>query len=106
MSGPPAPPDQASGTDVVVIGLGYVGLPLAREAVSAGLTVVGFDRDRALIEGLNAGRSHVDDVSDGDVRTMVAAGFRALSDEARLPPADTVVICVPTPLSASDGPDL
>jgi len=94
------------GADLVVIGLGYVGLPLVAEATRAGLRVHGLDLDRAKVEALNAGRSHVDDLSDADIRRIVAAGFHASDDPACLDGAGTVVICVPTPLDASGGPDL
>ena len=96
------------GTDVLVIGLGYVGLPLAREAARAGLTVTGYDTRAEIAAALNAGRSHVDDLSDGQVAEMVSLGFRATADEASLAetPPDVIVICVPTPLSQADGPDL
>ena len=94
------------GVDLVVIGLGYVGMPLAREAVRSGLSVVGYDHSRAVADGLNSGRSHVDDVSDADIAAMLARGFRAVSDEAELPAPETAVICVPTPLSAEGAPDL
>jgi nucleotide sugar dehydrogenase len=92
--------------DVVVLGLGYVGLPLAREATSAGLRVVGFDVSTDIVDALNTGRSHVDDVSDQDIADMVAAGFRATNDETQIATASTAVICVPTPLSEDGGPDL
>ncbi|MFW7415405.1 nucleotide sugar dehydrogenase [Demequina sp. SO4-18] len=92
--------------DMVVLGLGYVGLPLAREAVLAGLTVRGFDPKGALVEGLNGGHSHVDDLSDSDVAEMVAAGFSSTDDISSLRGARSAVICVPTPLSSSGGPDL
>jgi len=92
--------------NVVIIGLGYVGLPLAQEAVRAGLNVTGFDVKQAAVDNLNAGRSHVDDLTDADVAAMVANGFRATADLAGIPGSDTIVICVPTPLSESDGPDL
>jgi nucleotide sugar dehydrogenase len=92
--------------NVVIIGLGYVGLPLAQEAVRSGLSVTGFDVKRATVEGLNAGRSHVDDLSDADIAAMVARGFRATTSIGDVGEADTIVICVPTPLSESDGPDL
>jgi UDP-N-acetyl-D-glucosamine dehydrogenase len=96
--------------DLLVIGLGYVGLPLAREAVNAGLSVVGYDQNRTVVEGLRAGRSHVDDISDDDVAAMIAGGFRPVADEAELTGAQTapevILICVPTPLSNTDGPDL
>jgi nucleotide sugar dehydrogenase len=92
--------------DLLVIGLGYVGLPLAREAALSGLRVTGLDLDPAVVAGLNAGRSHVDDIAGEDVREMVARGFRATSDESAVGAPATVVICVPTPLSAASGPDL
>ena len=91
---------------VLVIGLGDVGLPLAIQAAQAGFTVTGYDTSAGIVDGLNAGRSHVDDASDADVAAMVARGFHATSDEAGLGPQDVIVICVPTPLSEADGPDL
>jgi UDP-N-acetyl-D-glucosamine dehydrogenase len=91
---------------LVVIGLGYVGLPLAQEAARAGLQVVGLDVSARVVESLNSGRSHVDDLTDEHVATMVAQGFRATTDESVLSVASTVVICVPTPLSDDGGPDL
>jgi UDP-N-acetyl-D-glucosamine dehydrogenase len=99
-------PPQASGSEVLVIGLGYVGLPLAREAARSGFRVTGYDTRQEIAQGLNEGRSHVDDVPDHDVAAMVSAGFRAISDQAQLAPSDVVIICVPTPLSVADGPDL
>jgi UDP-N-acetyl-D-glucosamine dehydrogenase len=92
--------------DLVVIGLGYVGLPLAREATLSGLRVVGYDLNADVVAGLNAGRSHVGDISDDDVRDMLRRGFRATSSEDESRGPDTVVICVPTPLSADSLPDL
>ena len=92
--------------DLVVIGLGYVGLPLVQGAVGAGLSVAGLDLSERVVEGLNAGRSHVDDLSDEDVAGLVKAGFRATTDPSVLAEATTAVICVPTPLSPDGGPDL
>ena len=92
--------------DLVVVGLGYVGLPLAQAATGAGLSVRGLDLNQQIVEGLNAGRSHVDDLSDADIGEMLANGFRATSDSTVLAEADTIVICVPTPLSEDGGPDL
>ncbi|MCX6461568.1 MAG: nucleotide sugar dehydrogenase [Actinobacteria bacterium] len=92
--------------DLVVIGLGYVGLPLAQEAVRSGLSVVGLDVSETLAESVNLGRSHVDDLSDADIAAMVADGFRATTDASVLDDANAVVICVPTPLSDEGGPDL
>ncbi|PJI94264.1 nucleotide sugar dehydrogenase [Luteimicrobium subarcticum] len=92
--------------DVVVLGLGYVGLPLAQEAVRSGLEVLGFDVSSRVIEGLNAGKSHVDDLSDEAISDMLAKGFRATSDESEIRDAKVAVICVPTPLAEDGGPDL
>ena len=93
-------------SDLLVIGLGYVGLPLAREAALSGLRVVGYDLNHELVAGLNSGRSHVGDVSGASIAKMLAKGFLATSDEADLGDQETVVICVPTPLSADSAPDL
>ncbi|WP_153397774.1 nucleotide sugar dehydrogenase [Ornithinicoccus halotolerans] len=92
--------------DAVIIGLGYVGLPLAQEATRAGRKVLGFDINQHVVDELNAGRSHIDDLSDADVAQMVAGGFEATTDESRLGEAAAAVICVPTPLSQDGGPDL
>jgi UDP-N-acetyl-D-glucosamine dehydrogenase len=92
--------------DVVVLGLGYVGLPLAREATRANLRVLGFDVDARIVEALNGGRSHIGDVPAEDVELMRSAGFVATTDETMLATADVAVICVPTPLSPDGGPDL
>ena len=97
---------QSMQVDLLVIGLGYVGLPLVREATNVGLNVVGYDIGQGVVDLLNDGRSHVDDISDSDVQKMLAAGFRATSDETAVGDPDTIVICVPTPLSEADGPDL
>jgi UDP-N-acetyl-D-glucosamine dehydrogenase len=91
---------------LVVMGLGYVGLPLVREAVRAGLSVVGFDTAQATVNQLASGRSHVDDVSDGDVAQMLESGLSITTDSSVIANADVVVICVPTPLSPEGGPDL
>src|SRR5436190_20552464 len=92
--------------DVLVIGLGYVGLPLAREAISSGLRVVGFDVNADIVVQLNSGRSHVDDISHADVAGMLVKGYRATATETDVGPTETIVICVPTPLSTESGPDL
>ncbi|MEV6347260.1 nucleotide sugar dehydrogenase [Actinoplanes sp. NPDC051851] len=92
--------------DVVILGLGYVGLPLAQQAIRAGLTVLGFDVDETVVKSLAAGRSHVDDLSEADVSLMLRGGFHPTADETLIATARTAVICVPTPLSEGDGPDL
>lgn len=89
-----------------MLGLGYVGLPLVIEASRRGLAVTGLDLSSRVVDGLSAGRSHVDDISDADVSAAVVAGFRATTDAACLRDADVAVICVPTPLDAERAPDL
>jgi nucleotide sugar dehydrogenase len=92
--------------DAAILGLGYVGMPLARAATRAGLSVLGFDVKPGLVAALNSGRSHVDDVSDADVVAMRKAGFQATTDPAAIGTARVAVICVPTPLSDGHRPDL
>ncbi len=94
------------GCDLVVVGLGYVGLPLAEAAASAGLTVTGLDVSDHVVAGLCAGRSHLQDISDRGVAGMLAAGFTATTDPAVLATAETVAVCVPTGLGADGAPDL
>ncbi|MCF6745198.1 nucleotide sugar dehydrogenase [Blastococcus sp. KM273128] len=91
---------------MVVVGLGYVGLPLLVEMVRAGHRVIGLDRSAAVVDSLNAGRSHIDDVGDATIAEILAAGFRSTVDAACIAEADTVVVCVPTPLSRDGAPDL
>ncbi len=90
---------------VAVIGLGYVGLPLVVEMVRAGHRVLGLDRNEAVVIGLAAGRSHVDDVDDATV-TAILEGFTPTTDSECLRDVDVVVVCVPTPLSGDGAPDL
>jgi len=92
--------------DVVVVGLGYVGLPLAQAAVGAGLSVVGLDASADVVACLAAGRSHVDDLVDEDVTKMLGAGFEPTTDPSCLAETSAVVVCVPTPLGDEGGPDL
>src|SRR4029453_19346220 len=79
---------------------------LAREASAAGLSVIGLDVDQEVVDGLNHGRSHIDDVADSDVVEMLDRGFVATADSSQLRRARTIVICVPTPLSGNGAPDL
>jgi UDP-N-acetyl-D-glucosamine dehydrogenase len=92
--------------DLLVIGLGYVGLPLACEAAVSGLRVVGYDLDGDVVAQLNSGRSHVGDVSAADLAEVLANGFHATAAEPDVGTPDTVVICVPTPLGPASAPDL
>jgi UDP-N-acetyl-D-glucosamine dehydrogenase len=90
-----------------IVGLGYVGLPLAMEFARVGFRVLGFDVSKAAVDGLNAGRSHVQDVPSAELAAFVKAGkFAATMDLARLNEPDVVSICVPTPLSKTKDPDV
>ncbi|TKJ33311.1 MAG: UDP-N-acetyl-D-glucosamine dehydrogenase [Planctomycetes bacterium B3_Pla] len=92
---------------VGVLGLGYVGLPLAREFASAGLKVVGFDIDDKKVKILNSGRSIIKHVPHSQVRQIVEAGrFHATTNMAHLKTVDAVLICVPTPLTENREPDM
>lgn len=91
---------------LVVLGQGYVGLPLAQAAVRAGWLVHGFDVSAGVVASLNAGRSHVDDLTDADIAEMLAQGYRATDDPRVVADADLAVICVPTPLGSDGAPDL
>jgi UDP-N-acetyl-D-glucosamine dehydrogenase len=92
---------------LAVIGLGYVGLPLALEAGEAGIRVLGFDVNPAVVDGVNAGRSHIQDVESEGVAALREAGtLEATTDMARLRECDAISICVPTPLSKTRDPDV
>ncbi len=93
------------GFDLAVVGLGYVGMPLATAATKVGLRTLGYDIDEAKIDSLRAGRSHVEDVPDADVELALTAGLEFTADAARLREAEAYTICVPTPLLDSE-PDL
>src|SRR5512140_2519765 len=90
-----------------VIGLGYVGLPLALEFARAGMKVTGIDLDQRKIEAIAAGRSYIVDTKDAEIREQVESGrFRATSDFSVIKDLDTINICVPTPLRKTKDPDL
>ncbi len=90
-----------------VIGLGYVGLPLAVEYAGAGIRVIGIDSDGAKVRAIRSGQSYIDDVPSEMVKAAVDAGLlRVTSDYSALAEADTVNICVPTPLRKTKDPDL
>jgi UDP-N-acetyl-D-glucosamine dehydrogenase len=92
---------------VGVIGLGYVGLPLAVEFARAGFSVTGFDVDASKVAEINAGRSYIPDVPQAELAEAVQAGrLRATTDMARLADMDVADICVPTPLRKTKDPDL
>jgi len=90
-----------------IVGLGYVGLPLAVELARAGYRVLGFDVNANVVEGLNEGRSHVKDVTDAQLQQAMECGrFSSTTDMARLSEPDAISICVPTPLSKFKDPDV
>jgi UDP-N-acetyl-D-glucosamine dehydrogenase len=90
-----------------IVGLGYVGLPLALELANAGFRVLGFDVQQKVVDGLNGGHSHVKDVTDAQLQEVIKTGrFSATSDMRRLAEPDAVSICVPTPLSKFKDPDV
>jgi len=92
---------------VCVIGLGYVGLPLAVELARVGFAVTGLDTDSARVGALARGESYIADVAEADLRAVVQSGrLRATSDYAALDDADVIFICVPTPFTATRSPDL
>jgi UDP-N-acetyl-D-glucosamine dehydrogenase len=92
---------------VGVIGLGYVGLPLAVEFAHAGFDVTGFDVDASKTSQINAGKSYIPDVGEASLAESVRAGkLRATSDMAQLMEMDAIDICVPTPLRKTKDPDL
>ncbi|HEX6598694.1 MAG TPA: nucleotide sugar dehydrogenase [Gemmatimonadaceae bacterium] len=92
---------------VAVVGLGYVGLPLAVEFANAGFNVIGYDVSQRVVNLLNEGKSHIQDVPASDVASLVKAKkFVATTDEARLDDADAISIAVPTPLGKTRDPDM
>jgi UDP-N-acetyl-D-glucosamine dehydrogenase len=88
-----------------IVGLGYVGLPLAVAFAEAGHEVVGLDSDLRKVEGINAGRSHIEDISDASLAPL-GQRLRASANQADLASCEAVIICVPTPLTGSREPDL
>jgi len=91
---------------VGVIGLGYVGLPLALRFSEAGFRVIGFDIDQAKADAINSGRSYFLHIPDAAVAAARARCFEATTQVSRAAEADALIICVPTPLTASREPDL
>src|SRR3990172_5371265 len=92
---------------VAILGLGYVGLPLAVVFAEAGFEVTGIDPDQRKIDSIRDGVSHIQDVPTEQVRRLVAAGrLHATTDFSVLGQADAVSICVPTPLRKTGDPDL
>ena len=93
------------GTKVGIVGLGYVGLPLAVAFGEVGVGVVGLDSDPAKVEALGRGESYVEDVPDSALKAL-GETFTATSSYDDLAEVDTIIVCVPTPLTDSREPDL
>jgi UDP-N-acetyl-D-glucosamine dehydrogenase len=100
--------ERLAGTPTIgIVGLGYVGLPLAVAFAESGATVIGVDADPERVAGVIAGASFVEDVPSGALQPLVASGrLSATADVAMLKDADAIVICVPTPLGKSKEPDI
>ena len=91
--------------EVGVVGLGYVGLPLAVEKAKAGFKTVGFDVQQEKVDMVNQGHNYIGDVVDSDLSSLVEDGMlRATSDFSEIGKADFIAICVPTPLDLHQQP--
>jgi UDP-N-acetyl-D-glucosamine dehydrogenase len=97
---------QARQAAVGIIGLGYVGLPLAKAFSTSGYRVTGFDIDRKKVETLAAGGSYIGHIPPATVKELLQRGFRATDDFQKLGEMDAIIICVPTPLTDAREPDL
>jgi UDP-N-acetyl-D-glucosamine dehydrogenase len=98
---------QARTARVGIVGLGYVGLPLAVEFAKAGFCVTGIDVQQSKVSGINAGKSYIQDVGSAEVKRLVAQKLLgATSDFSAVAELDTINICVPTPLRKTKDPDM
>jgi UDP-N-acetyl-D-glucosamine dehydrogenase len=94
-------------SNVVIVGLGYVGLPLALKFAEAGFSVTGIDMQAEKVNKVNRGRSFIDDVDSKHLSKAVSGGrLKAVSDFSAVRKADAVIICVPTPLTINKTPDI
>lgn len=92
---------------VAIMGMGYVGMPLARSFARAGFSVIGYDVDREKVKKLNAGQSYIEHIPSRFIAEMLAQGrFQATDRAADLKKAGAIIICVPTPLSRTRDPDM
>jgi UDP-N-acetyl-D-glucosamine dehydrogenase len=98
---------EARSAKIAVLGMGYVGLPLAVVFADAGFEVIGIDPDERKIKALNAKESYIGDVPTGEVKRLVEAGLlKATTDFSVIAEVDAVSVCVPTPLRKTGDPDL
>ncbi len=92
--------------NIGIIGLGYVGIPLAIRTSNVGFQVTGFDVDQSRVDELNAAKSPIKHIPDTDLQQMHDNGFTATNDFSKISECDALIICVPTPLDKSREPDL
>ena len=91
---------------IAVIGLGYVGLPLAVEKAKAGFTVVGIEKKKKKVDMVNQGENYIPDIIDLDLERVVKQGkLRATQNFETISQVDVICICVPTPLTKNKQPD-
>ncbi len=91
---------------IAVIGLGYVGLPLAIRFSEEGFQTIGFDIDKEKINMLNSGKSYIKHIKEDSIASMANNGFTATADFGEITSVDVIIICVPTPLGVHNEPDL
>ena len=91
---------------VGIIGLGYVGLPLLIRFVEEGFNTIGFDIDQSKCELLNSGKSYIKHINSSSIRAALEEGFMATYDWQYISEVNCIIICVPTPLSSNNSPDL
>lgn len=96
----------ARSAKIGIIGMGYVGQPLALRYAKMGYKVIGFDIDHEKVTDLNAGHSHIEHISDEDVTAANAAGMQCTTEFNRVAEAEALILCVPTPLNKYREPDL
>jgi UDP-N-acetyl-D-glucosamine dehydrogenase len=97
---------EARQAKVAIIGMGYVGLPLALLYIGQNFPVIGFDIDRRKVDTLNQGGSYIYRIEAADIKDALSHGFTATADYSRITEMDAVIICVPTPLNEYHEPDL
>jgi UDP-N-acetyl-D-glucosamine dehydrogenase len=99
--------DTSIDTTIAIVGLGYVGLPLALSFIGAGHPVLGIDASQARVDELNAGRSPIDDIADATLESALGHGLTIMaSEDADLAASDAIFVCVPTPINKAKDPDL
>ncbi|MDX2128816.1 MAG: nucleotide sugar dehydrogenase [Chloroherpetonaceae bacterium] len=89
-----------------VVGLGYVGLPLAVEFARKGFPTLGIDLDKRKIDSLQGGKNYIQDIHEAEFQEAIKNGFRAAADYSEISTCDVIYICVPTPFTANKEPDI